>query len=66
MERFRQEVADETFTAPDGTTHSVTISIGLASLDKRLVDETELLAEADKALYQSKAQGKNQTNSYEH
>lgn len=66
MERFRQEVADETFTAPDGTTHSVTISIGLASLDKRLVDESELLAEADKALYQSKEQGKNQTNTYQH
>ncbi|ACV26802.1 sensor domain-containing diguanylate cyclase [Kangiella koreensis] len=66
MERFRQEVADETFAAPDGTIHSVTISIGLASLDARVVDESELLAEADKALYQSKAQGKNQTNSYEH
>ncbi|HEY9031479.1 MAG TPA: diguanylate cyclase [Kangiella sp.] len=64
MERFRIKVAEETFIAPDGTEHSVTISIGIACLDGRRISETELLAEADKALYQSKEQGKNQTNSY--
>lgn len=64
MERFRQEIADETFKAPDGTVHSVTISIGISCLGGRSILESDLLAEADKALYKSKEQGKNQTNSY--
>lgn len=64
MERFRTQIAEEVFTAPDGSEHSVTISIGIACLNGRRISETELLAEADKALYKSKEQGKNQTNSY--
>ncbi|MCW8856515.1 MAG: diguanylate cyclase [Kangiella sp.] len=64
MERFRTQVAQEKFVAPDGTEHSVTISIGIACLGNRRINETELLAEADKALYRSKELGKNQTNSY--
>lgn len=64
MERFRAQVAEEVFTAPDETRHSVTISIGIACLAGRRIKETELLAEADKALYKSKERGKNQTTSY--
>lgn len=64
MERFRTQIAEEVFTAPDGTKHSVTISIGIACLGGRRIKETELLAEADKALYKSKERGKNQTTSY--
>lgn len=64
MERFRHQVANEIFIAPDDTEHSVTISIGISCLDGRSILESDLLAEADKALYKSKEQGKNQTTSY--
>lgn len=64
MERFRTQIAKEVFTAPDGTKHSVTISIGISCLAGRRISETKLLAEADQALYKSKEQGKNQTTAY--
>lgn len=64
MERFRTQIAKEVFTAPDGTRHSVTISIGISCLAGRRISETKLLAEADQALYKSKEQGKNQTTAY--
>ena len=64
MERFREKVANKVFIAPDGSRHSVTISLGIACLGSRNMSESDLLAEADKALYKSKELGKNQTNSY--
>lgn len=64
MERFRTQIAKEVFTAPDGTKHSVTISIGISCLAGRRISETKLLAEADQALYKSKEEGKNQTTAY--
>jgi diguanylate cyclase (GGDEF)-like protein len=38
-----------------------TISVGIASFDKDAHDKTELIREADSALYRAKSEGKNKT-----
>lgn len=41
---------------------SVTISIGMAILDKSIADKDDLIRRADKALYRSKARGRNRVS----
>jgi diguanylate cyclase (GGDEF)-like protein len=58
-ERIRQRVKME-------TDPSVTISIGISSLYSSETSMEELVARADKALYYSKENGRNQVSVYEH
>ena len=60
-EQIRREVEELRIPTPDGETTGVTTSIGVAyhsGIDQSLTSE-ELMAEADAALYVSKAQGGN-------
>jgi diguanylate cyclase (GGDEF)-like protein len=58
-ERMRKAVETHRFTF-EGTLIPVTISIGIAGMpDPAVKDATDLVARADKALYQSKHGGRN-------
>jgi len=48
-----------------GVNHSVTLSIGVASMKDTSVEFDDILHAADLAMYQAKAQGRNQMVSYE-
>lgn len=52
------EIAETPLTAPDGTTATITMSAGVASLAPT-EDRAELFKRADDALYQAKAEGRN-------
>jgi diguanylate cyclase (GGDEF)-like protein len=60
-ERIRSAVARERFSSPGGA-HEIdlTISVGLAIYPTDAMDERELLAAADQALYAAKTSGRNQ------
>lgn len=59
-ERFRERVFNHRFYAESaGETFTVAISLGVASPKAFPIDEKELLIEADKAMYEAKAQGGN-------
>jgi diguanylate cyclase (GGDEF)-like protein len=58
-ERLRRQVECEPFTVSGTVTFSLTVSVGVAEIDPQH-DTTELLiAHADSALYEAKAQGRN-------
>ena len=58
-ERLRACVADQAWDSPSGTLH-ITISVGVATLPSARISTSEqLLACADQALYQAKANGRN-------
>lgn len=57
-ERLRQDIEDTQFDSID----KCTVSIGIASLDKRYDDAYKWLDSADKALYQAKKEGRNKVN----
>ena len=59
-ERIRETMAASSFPARTGPI-VVTVSIGLASCTMEIKDPSELVERADQALYQAKAQGRNQT-----
>lgn len=48
----------------DGNSLSVTVSIGIKMLDKKIKSATEAIKLADKAMYRSKNQGKNRCSIY--
>ncbi|MGD0765200.1 MAG: sensor domain-containing diguanylate cyclase [Dehalococcoidia bacterium] len=59
-ERFRSKVAKHPFRLPNGKTISTTISLGVAEIDRSgNLKPSELIATADKGLYEAKASGKN-------
>ncbi len=58
-ERIRQQV-ENTLIVHDGREIRVTISIGIAAYRFDWEKETELVKRADKALYESKENGRNQ------
>lgn len=58
-ERFREKV-QESKQEVDGKQHSITISIGVATLSSETSDFESLLHQADQAMYKAKQQGRNQ------
>ena len=53
-EELKRLVATASIALPDGGTLSCSVSVGLALLDDRVVGEDEVLAEADRAMYEDK------------
>ncbi|MBB5370793.1 diguanylate cyclase (GGDEF)-like protein [Janthinobacterium sp. K2Li3] len=70
-ERIRASIADTMFDLPGGTETWVSVSIGVASLDGEAILQPmetvaqQLVANADLALYQAKAKGRNQVVSWQ-
>ena len=58
-ERIRAAVEQEPVYLPNGEEIHVTASLGCASFPSHAQSESSLLTQADKALYQAKAQGRN-------
>lgn len=59
VEEFRQKSAALEFSSPDGQHFSITISIGVARAEGNTAVDL-IISRADKALYQSKGNGRNQ------
>ncbi len=60
-ERIRQMVQDAPFVTPEGGTVSATLSVGLAMLPVEATSFGDLLAAADRAVYEAKRRGRNCT-----
>jgi two-component system cell cycle response regulator len=60
-ERIRETVAATIFHVAADTVIHITISIGVTTGDEPTVTTEELIAQADKALYQAKASGRNRS-----
>ena len=60
-ERIRSEVENNLKLSFNNKTLNVTISIGISIFPLNGDDYTELIAAADKALYQAKANGRNRS-----
>ena len=58
-ERLREEVAQRQVQTEQGQSLQVTISLGVAGWHSRFASHTDWMVEADQALYQSKAEGRN-------
>jgi diguanylate cyclase (GGDEF)-like protein len=59
VSRMKQAIAEYPFLHKEGVDAHLTASFGLASFPEDALDKRELLAEADRCLFQSKAEGKN-------
>ena len=59
-ERLRKAVGQISFTAQEGTPQTVSISLGVASLDENTKSLDDLLNRADQMLYRAKNSGRNQ------
>lgn len=59
VNRMRQAILSTSFLQKEGICASLTASFGLASFPDDAKDKRELLTEADRCLFQSKAEGKN-------
>jgi diguanylate cyclase (GGDEF)-like protein len=59
VERMQEAINSTVFLEKEGIDARLTASFGLASFPQDAQDKSELLAEADRCLFQSKAQGKN-------
>ncbi len=62
-ERIRQEVAQQSFSSPQGP-FKATLSIGVAGYPDDARDKTEIIARADQSLYAAKHGGRNRTVCY--
>lgn len=60
-EEIRSSLEQKAFIGPQGRSAYVTISLGLASFPEQAKTTKSLIDIADKALYQAKKQGRNQT-----
>ena len=58
-ERIRSKIAEEVFITAEGEKFTVTASFGVAEMQSGMILPEELIAEADKALYQAKNNGRN-------
>jgi len=64
-ERIRGAIARTGLRTPQGEALAFTVSIGVAALEPRHTGIEPLLADADAALYQAKASGRNKVLSYD-
>lgn len=60
-ERIRLMVQEAPFVTPDGGTVGATLSVGLAMVPASATSFADLLAAADRALYEAKGAGRNRT-----
>jgi len=58
-ERLRKNLESEAVRAKDGTKLCITATFGIAEFDNEQMTEKDLLASADRALYEAKAAGRN-------
>jgi two-component system cell cycle response regulator len=58
-ERVRRAIAETPFTMPDGSTHQVTASVGLACAPLPQWSLDDLVSRADEAMYLAKSRGRN-------
>lgn len=58
--QLREAIAAMRFKSDDGTEISVTASFGISQIEDESTTLTSLIGEADRAMYESKAQGRNQ------
>lgn len=58
-ERLREQVAQRQVRSERGDLLQVTVSLGVAGWHSRFTSHTDWMVEADQALYQSKAEGRN-------
>ncbi|MCS6775028.1 MAG: sensor domain-containing diguanylate cyclase [Chloroherpetonaceae bacterium] len=58
-ERVRASVEAQTFTTVDGQPLSLTVSIGVAAFPRHARNASDLLEQADRALYTAKREGRN-------
>ena len=63
-ERIRQNIEVDTFKI-NKFTLNVTISLGVASLTSKSMSLSEIISNADKALYQAKQTGRNKVVNYD-
>ncbi|WP_419393118.1 GGDEF domain-containing protein [Cytobacillus praedii] len=63
-ERIRKNVEDNPFTLNSGEEINLTISVGVACYQETTIDPTQLIEDADKALYQAKQSGRNRVCIY--
>lgn len=61
-ERLRESIADFPFATHDDTSLHITASFGISTVRKTTASSEELIEEADRALYQSKRNGRNQVS----
>lgn len=62
--RLLTAIEAEAFSAADGRKFSVSVSIGTAGYDSSVANADQLYSRADRALYQSKAEGKGRITAY--
>lgn len=60
-ERVREAIAGVTLPGPAGESLNVTVSVGVATFPVHALNSEALIEVADRALYQSKAQGRNRS-----
>ncbi len=58
-ERIRRALAAHSFSTADGVTFQVTCSIGVTTLGSDVTDHLSIISQADLAMYQAKAAGRN-------
>jgi diguanylate cyclase (GGDEF)-like protein len=63
-ERFRELLAEQSFSGGGGSSFSVTCSVGVAAFAGEDISGDELIARADQALYQAKREGRNRVCVY--
>jgi len=63
-ERLRKMVESEDLPGPDGEVLKVTCSVGVSTYPHDSTDKKDLIAKADKALYNSKENGRNRSSHY--
>jgi diguanylate cyclase (GGDEF)-like protein len=61
VERIRRNLGNQVFSSESGQEFKVSASFGISTLGEQERDPSELIAQADKALYLAKQEGRNRT-----
>lgn len=60
-ENLRDTIENKVFVSPDDVKFKITVSIGVSELGEHAHNKTDLIAAADRGLYNAKREGKNRT-----